>query len=104
FFHPHGSPQLWKTGACEASRRARLYWRLTPSGALSLPRFSREADLPAQRTQAEAQARLSRADGYTRGENDPQAPPRQGPQAALGLTDGAPPVERRHRLSRSRDF
>ena len=34
------------------------------------------------------------------GRADPEAPPRQGPQAPLGVT----PVQRRNRLSRSRDF
>ena len=37
------------------------------------------------------------------GRDDPEAPPREGPQAALGVAV-VPPVQRNHRLSRSRDF
>jgi ribonuclease P protein component len=66
--------------------------------------FSREADLPAQRAQTEEEARLPGAHGYTRGPRDPQAAARQGSEAALRLSDRVGPVQRRHRLSRSRDF
>jgi ribonuclease P protein component len=60
----------------------------------------READLPAQRASAEASARLSRAHGVTRRACDPEAAPREGPEAAVRLST----VQRRNRLSRSRDF
>ena len=45
----------------------------------------REAHLSAQRAQPEAQARLPRAHVDARRPRDPQAPPREGPQAPLGL-------------------
>ncbi len=66
-----------------------------------------EADLPAQRAPAEAQARLPCAHVDPRRPPDPQAPPGQGPEAAVRLTRAARGrgiVQRRHRLSRSRDF
>jgi len=98
--------------------------------------LSYEAHLPAERTQAQAQARLSRAHGDARGPRDPQAPPRTGPEAPFrvtlvrcgradservdrsvqtaarakparpeaGAASGALIVQRRNRLSRSRDF
>jgi ribonuclease P protein component len=75
-----------------------------PLGALILGLLLREADLPAQRAQTEAEARLPGADGYARRTRSPQAPPLEGPEAAFRLNDRAGPVQRRHRLSRSRDF
>ena len=85
-------------------RKARLYFRC---GVRAAPIFtsptSRERDeahLSAQRAPAQAPARFPRADVDARGARDPEAPPCQGPQAALGVT----PVQRRYRLSRSRDF
>jgi ribonuclease P protein component len=62
-----------------------------------------EAHLSAQRASAKAPARLPSADGHARRSGDPQAPSRAGPQAPVGLTTPGR-VERRHRLSRSRDF
>src|SRR5579884_3218751 len=59
-----------------------------------------ETDVPAERTQAEAQARVPRAHVDEGRPPDPEAPPGEGAQAPLGLT----PVQRRNRLSRSRDF
>jgi ribonuclease P protein component len=59
----------------------------------------READLPAKRAPAEAQARLSRAHVDAGRTPDPEAAPREGPQAPVGVA-----VQRRYRLSRSRDF
>ena len=59
---------------------------------------TREADLSAERAQAEAEARLPRAHVDPRRAVDPEAPPRQGAQAPVGV------VQRRNRLSRSRDF
>src|ERR671935_993016 len=66
-----------------------------------------EADLPAERASPEAPARLPRADVDTRGARDPQAAARERAQAPLRLTrplGSRIDVERRHRLSRSRDF
>jgi ribonuclease P protein component len=60
-----------------------------------------EADLPAERTQAEAEAWLSRPHGDACRTADSEAAPREGPQAPVGVV---PPVQRRNRLSRSRDF
>src|SRR5579885_3869121 len=57
-----------------------------------------EADLSAERAQTEAQARLPGANGHARRTPDPEAAPREGAQAPLGV------VQRKHRLSRSRDF
>ena len=65
-----------------------------------LPLRPRETDLPAQRAPAEAQARLSSADVYSCRPGDPEAPPRTGPEASLRVNQ----VQRRQRLSRSRDF
>ena len=62
----------------------------------------REAHVPAERPPPQAQARVPRAHVDARRPGDPQAPPRQGAEAPLGLTSRA--VERRQRLSRSRDF
>src|SRR5215210_7571144 len=53
-----------------------------------------EAHLPAERPPPQAQARLPRAHGDPRRPGDPEAAPRQGPQAALRLTR---PVYPRHR-------
>ena len=63
----------------------------------------RETHLPAKRPPPQAQARLPRAHVDARRADDPEAPPRQGAQAALRLS-ARPVVERRYRLSRSRDF
>ena len=64
-----------------------------------------EADLPAKRAPPEAEARLPRPDVDACRSRDPQAPPRPGAQAPVGVaTAAARVVQRRHRLSRSRDF
>jgi ribonuclease P protein component len=63
-----------------------------------------ETDLPAERAQAEAEARLPRSHGDACRPRDPQAPPGEGSQAPVGLTSLDARVQRRHRLSRSRDF
>ena len=75
-----------------------------PAGARSAQLLSfghDETDLSAERAQAEAEARLPRPHGDARRPADPQAPPLEGPQAPVGVM---PPVQRRNRLSRSRDF
>ena len=61
-----------------------------------------EADLPAQCAPAQAQARFPCAHVHPCRPPDPEAPPVEGPEAALRLTATA--VQRRNRLSRSRDF
>ena len=61
-----------------------------------------EADLPAQRAPAQAEARFPCAHVHPCRSPDPEAPPVEGPEAALRLTATA--VQRRNRLSRSRDF
>jgi ribonuclease P protein component len=61
----------------------------------------READLPAKRAPSQAAARLPCAHGDARGPRNLEASSREGSRAALGV---APALERRHRLSRSRDF
>jgi ribonuclease P protein component len=96
---PAACGQQWASGAC-------LYWPGLPSAASSSSSSLYEADLPAQRAPAEAQAWLPRSYGDPRGSRDPEAPASQGPQAALRLSpgDSATHVQRRHRLSRSRDF
>jgi ribonuclease P protein component len=69
------------------------------------PSRCREADLSAQRAQTQAEARLPCAHGVARRSRDPEAAAREGAQAAVGLSPPQPAhVERRHRLSRSRDF
>ena len=108
---PHDSPQVWKVcgsqrphtplstafrsriGLWTTGRANRSGYTRPPAGDTPAPflLFGRdETDLSAERTQAEAQARLPRADVDARRSHDPQAPPRQGPQAPLGVT----PVQR----------
>lgn len=65
-------------------------------------RPDRETHLPAERTPPQAAPRISSADVVARGSRDPEAAARERAQAALGLK--ARLVQRRHRLSRSRDF
>jgi ribonuclease P protein component len=72
--------------------------------AVLLPSFDCETDLPAQRAQAKAPARFPREDVDARGPRDPEAPPSPRAQAPLGLSSLDARVQRRHRLSRSRDF
>jgi ribonuclease P protein component len=90
----------WTTTTC-------LYWLgLSARLSSSLSSFD-ETHLPAQCPSAEAQAWLSRSDGDTRGPCHPEAAASEGPQAAVRLTTRLSPeaaVQRRHRLSRSRDF
>jgi len=64
--------------------------------------FHREAHLPAERTPQEATARISRAHVDAGRPRDLEATPCSRPQAALRLNDNN--LQRRNRLSRSRDF
>ena len=100
---PHSSPQLWK--ACRGDRAVgRLSTAFRPPQACGQPACktvrlycarrpaptadfssSHETDLSAKRTQAEAQARLPRPHGDACRPGDPQAAPRKGPQAPLGV-------------------
>jgi ribonuclease P protein component len=108
---------LWTTLCTNAA----LDWpRDAPfSGEFSFPLRSREADLPAQRATAEAAARFSCAHGDACGSRDSQAQAREGSQAAVRLAygsenrekqktprniSGSSIVNKKHRLSRSRDF
>jgi ribonuclease P protein component len=71
------------------------------SGEISSLFDPREADLPAQRAPTEASPRFSCTHGIARRPRDSQAAPREGPEAAVRVADA---VQRRNRLSRSRDF
>jgi ribonuclease P protein component len=62
----------------------------------------RETHLSAERAPPEAAPRVSSANVVAWRARDPEATPRERAQAALGLK--ARQVQRRHRLSRSRDF
>ena len=79
-------------------RTPRLYFRSPPpGGGFSFdPESLLEAHLPAQRPPPQAQARLPRAHVDPRRAGDPEAPPRQGPQAALRLS---PPRLSSHRAA-----
>ena len=115
---PHFSPQLWinsdSWSHLEALRthltvdnsvyqRSSILARHGPSSGHFLPLRPRETDLPAQRAPAEAQARISCAHGDACGPRDSEAPPCEGPEASLRVKQ-ATAVQRRNRLSRSRDF
>ena len=117
---PHDSPQLWITAS--AAERVSRFPRLLPSsqslwttGRLEWSGYTRprpdpmwpnlfhgthETDLSAERTQAGEEAWLPQPHVDPCGPHDPEAPSRQGPQAPLGVG----PLQRRNRLSRSRDF
>ena len=64
--------------------------RAVRSVSLSAGSLLLEAHLPAKRAPPEAQARLPCAHVDARRPRDPQAPPRQGPQAPVGLTAASP--------------
>ncbi len=116
---PHDSPQVWKTfvTADRVSRFPRLlscgepvdnsrlewsgYTRPRPDPMWpNLFHGTHETDLSAERTQAGEEAWLPQPHVDPRRPHDPEAPSRQGPQAPLGVG----PLQRRNRLSRSRDF
>ena len=86
-----------------ARKRSSILARRSRKRAL-VPLFlspsNREADLSAKRAPQEAPARIPSSHGDAGRTGDSQAPPGSRPQAALGLSE----VNRRHRLSRSRDF
>jgi ribonuclease P protein component len=89
----------------EPPAKASLYWlAAAQNGRFFFTSSTRETDLSAQRAQAEAEARLPRPDVYACRPRDPEAPAGTGPQASLGLSSLDARVQRRHRLSRSRDF
>jgi len=95
------APDLWRT-----TPQRLVYTGFAPpeKRAVLLPSFDCETDLPAQRAQAEAPARIPREDVDAGRPRDPEASPCPGPQAPLGLSSLDARVQRRHRLSRSRDF
>ncbi len=119
---PHESPQLWTVGLQDRHFAALSTPFLLSSGLWttclevgpsilvlraagftgSLHSFEDEADLSAERAPTEAEAWLPRPHVHTRRPGDPEAPPRQGAQAPVGLSRSG--VQRKHRLSRSRDF
>ncbi len=71
-------------------RTVRLY---SPAAGRTRAEFflsNHETDLSAERTQAEPQARFPQPHVHPRGPLDPEAPPREGPQAPLGVTGAAP--------------
>ena len=89
-------------GACGQRCRGtvRLY---SPAAGSMWPHLfhgTHETDLSAERTQAGEEARLPQPHVDPCRPHDPEAPSRQGPQAPLGVG----PLQRRNRLSRSRDF
>ena len=89
---------LWRDG---------LYTGAAPSSrAPSILLSPRETHLPAQRTQTEASPRIPGADVHARRPGHSQAPQGAWPQAPLGLSrrSHSDAVQRRNRLSRSRDF
>lgn len=91
--------RLWIT----LCTNAHLYWRgHSPFLGQFLPLRPRETDVSAQRAPAQASARLSCAHVHACGPRHPEAASLQGPEASLRLTSSI--VQRRHRLSRSRDF
>src|SRR5215218_4681383 len=117
FRNPRGGPcGSLCTGCAQACATARpLYPQSAddPSrplfacrGPARSPRsIQREAHLPAQEAQARPHARLPRSHADARRPHRPQAPSRQGPQAADGLvTAGGSGGRRRRRLSRSAEF
>src|SRR5688500_10961384 len=64
--------------------------------------FSREANVPAERAQAEAPARIPGANVDSRGPRDPQAPARQGAQAPLRVSGKSEPTPPPFPLARLR--
>jgi ribonuclease P protein component len=73
-----------------------------PIRAAFLPLRPRETHLPAKRSTAKAQARFPGAHGDPCRPRHPQAPPGARPEAPFRVAPA--PVQRRNRLSRSRDF
>src|SRR5579862_1064231 len=70
------------------SQRVRLYWPAAGGSRLLFLLFglTGETDLSAERAQAEAQARVPCAHGDARRPRDPEAAPREGPRAPVGLS------------------
>jgi ribonuclease P protein component len=97
-----------RLGLVDKSVAERLVYTDAPrphlAAAIRLPeRATCETYVPAQRSSPQAEARLPGPHVDARRTDDPEAPPRQGAQAPLRLSAG-PAVERRYRLSRSKDF
>jgi ribonuclease P protein component len=103
---PRFDPRLCALQSVENHPSTPRYTGCAPPGIgrFFFPHSTREADLPAQRAQAEAPPRLPCPDVDPGRPRDPQAAPRAGSQAPVGLTPLGTRVQRRHRLSRSRDF
>jgi ribonuclease P protein component len=103
---PQNGPRLCTEKAVENHLSSLAILAVAPpeKRAVLVPSFDCETDLPAQRAQAEAPAWFPREDVHARGPRDSEAPPRPRPQAPLGLSSLDARVQRRHRLSRSRDF
>ena len=113
---PHGSPHLWMMcvelthfaalSTCSPVDNsvydacAKLAARSPLFGGISSLFDPREADLPAQRAPTEASPRLSCTHGIACRTRDSQAASRERAEAAVRLDT----VQRRNRLSRSRDF
>src|ERR1051325_3664097 len=92
-FWPRGG--LWTT----VLPMVRLYWPPGRRRAALFDLSTDETHLPAERTQAEAEARFPRPHVDACRPSHPQASPREGAQAPVRVA-----VQRRNRLSRSRDF
>jgi ribonuclease P protein component len=89
----------WAFGRLEPRR---VYWPSVPTWVVS-----HETHLSAEKAQARANSWISDANANARRPPDPEAPPREGPQATYGLMRSAPagrPRSGRGRLSRSADF
>ena len=99
--HFRSSPGLWISGSAKGPS-------ILPPSLLPGPGGSDFEPSDVKRTYQPNVAAASASTASARAcrpgpAGDPQAPPGQGPQAALGVSASAP-VQRRHRLSRSRDF
>jgi ribonuclease P protein component len=95
---------LWISGG-PGRERSLVDWPLARPPLVSAADFfygaRDETHLSAERAQTEAEARLSRPDVDASRPSDPEAPPLEGPRTPLGVERA---VQRRNRLSRSRDF
>jgi ribonuclease P protein component len=90
--------RLWKT----SWQAGRLYCPLARPRYPFIERRRRETNLSTQRPAPKAATRVPSEDVVARRPSDTEAAARERPQAPLRLS--RPPVQRRNRLSRSRDF